>query len=237
MRSATTSRVRSSSVGPSPPVRISRSLLPSASATIAFSTSRSSPATALPCRSMPSSFSRSVMNSEFVSTCVGVSISLPTAIDFRPHRQPSSRRKIIRAAKQQIRVDGGHRVVGHHAEAAVQPFELPRRKRLDHVERAKQQEPEKDAAPTDRNHEQRDEHAHHFIDHDRAGIDASQIFFARPREDDARDTAERDDQHQIEIRDGELRAADVHRDPCRRADGAGRERKKSDVPKAADKNR
>ena len=118
----------------------------------------------------------------------------------------------------------------------MQPFELPRRKRLDDVERAKQQEPEKDAAPTDRNHEQGDEHAHHLVYHDRAWIDASQIFLARPREDDARH-AERDDQHQIEIRDGELTRGEVHRDPCGRTDSAGRDRKKPDVPKAADKNR
>ena len=78
--SATTSRVRSSSVGPRPPVRITRSSACSACTKCARSSARSSPTIALKATSMPRPFSTSVMVSELVSVRVGVSSSLPTAM-------------------------------------------------------------------------------------------------------------------------------------------------------------
>ena len=131
----------------------------------------------------------------------------------------------------------GHRVVGHHAETAVQPFELPGRKRLHDVERTKQQKPKQQSCPTDRNHEQRDQHAHHFIDHDRARIGASQIFFARLGEHDTGDEQRRRSTTARNTGYRERVGPQGTRHAGGRADRAWGERKKTDVPEAADKNR
>ena len=68
------------------------------------------------------------------------------------------------------------------------------------------------------------------------GIDASQIFFARPREYDTRDK-DRDDQRQLDMRQSDVACGHINCHTRSRADGPGRERKKSDVSKAADKDR
>ena len=77
---ATTSRVRSSSVGPSPPQQTTRSALLSANRSAEAISSRSSPTWLLQTTSIPRRLSCSVMNSEFVSRREGVSSSLPTAM-------------------------------------------------------------------------------------------------------------------------------------------------------------
>ena len=77
---ATTSRVRSSSVGPRPPVRMTRSARVSACRSTSRDRARSSPTTLLARSSMPSAASRPARNSELVSMRVEPSSSLPTAM-------------------------------------------------------------------------------------------------------------------------------------------------------------
>src|SRR6267378_2166774 len=79
-RSATVSRVRSSSVGPSPPLEIISGTRLSASRNASASKSRLSPTTVLRSTSMPIVFSSSVRKSELVSKRSGVSNSEPTAM-------------------------------------------------------------------------------------------------------------------------------------------------------------
>src|SRR5665213_2550165 len=79
-RSATASRVRSSSVGPRPPLAIINSTRFAASSKAARSGARSSPTTVLRVTSIPRRFSCAVMNRELVSTRSGVSSSDPTAM-------------------------------------------------------------------------------------------------------------------------------------------------------------
>ncbi len=76
----TASRVRSSSVGPSPPHSTTRSVRASAARRTASRSAGRSPTIALALTSMPYSFSRSVMKSELVSSRGGTSSSLPTAM-------------------------------------------------------------------------------------------------------------------------------------------------------------
>ena len=71
------------------------------------------------------------MKSELVSSRVEPSSSLPTAMT------PAERERAVHAiqagnshsrqAQRQVRVDRRHRVVGHHAEAAVQLLRTGRR--------------------------------------------------------------------------------------------------------------
>ena len=79
-RSATASRVRSSSVGPSPPLEITSGTRSSASRNAALNSSRSSPTIVLRTTSMPRRFSSSVRKRELVSSRSGVSSSEPTAM-------------------------------------------------------------------------------------------------------------------------------------------------------------
>ena len=64
------------------------------------------------------------MYSELVSVLSGVSSSLPTAMMAAEAQTATSvtssatRRHIARDAQHQVRVDPGHRVVGHDAETA-----------------------------------------------------------------------------------------------------------------------
>ncbi len=62
----------------------------------------------------------------------------------------------------------------------------------------------------DRNHEQRQQHAHDFVYHNRPWIDASQIFLARPRQRESRN-GKRDDEDYLDIR--ERRSASRRRKP------------------------
>ena len=104
------------------------------------------------------------------------------------------------------------------------------RKRLDDIERAKQQKSEQQSGPPDGNHEQRDQHAHHFIDHDRAWIDASQIFFARPRQHRP-GTQQHDDEHELEIQNREVRQARYTASPAAEPTVPGANGKKPMYPK------
>ena len=111
---ATAARVMSSSVGPSPPVITITSAHASAARNSSASSSTSSPATSLSRTSMPISLSRSVMNSEFVSTRNGVNISVPTATMQAPidsTRSPRGSASARRAARGSRR--RRHRIVGH----------------------------------------------------------------------------------------------------------------------------
>ena len=84
----------------------------------------------------------------------------------------------------------------------VKPLEPPRRKRLHHIKHPEEQKAEQQPAPSDWNHEERDQHSHHFVDDDRARIDAAQLFFARLRQ---RNTGgkQRNDQQRFEIRNAQ----------------------------------
>ena len=134
------------------------------------------------------------MKSELVSTRNGVSISLPIARmqAFTPTTDNRNGRA-SRTAQREIRVHRGHRVVGHHADAAVQLLEPVRRIRLDDVEDAEQQEAGERAHPADRVEEQRDEHPHHLVDDDLSRIGAAEMALgdvAAPRSgDEDRDDA------------------------------------------------
>ena len=72
--------VKSSSVGPNPPIKTTMSARPSARWIASVSRSRSSPITCLVKTSTPNRFRFCVMMSEFVSTRCGVRSSLPIAI-------------------------------------------------------------------------------------------------------------------------------------------------------------
>ena len=90
------------------------------------------------------------------------------------------------APEHEVRVDRRHHVVGHDAETAGQLFESIGRVRLQDVEGAKQEESGERATPAHWMHEQRDEHAHDFVDHDRTRIGAAEVALrdgASPRAD------------------------------------------------------
>ena len=78
--SATASRVKSSCVGPSPPLAITSSTRPSAPRKASFTSSFRSPTTVLRVTTMPRRFNWPVRNSELVSVRSGVSSSEPTAM-------------------------------------------------------------------------------------------------------------------------------------------------------------
>ncbi len=78
--SATVSRVKSSSVGPSPPEAMISGTRFTASRKASSRSARSSPTTVLRTISIPSLFSSSVRKSELVSILSGVSSSEPTAM-------------------------------------------------------------------------------------------------------------------------------------------------------------
>ena len=139
--SATTSRVRSSSVGPSPPVRMTRSARASACANTRREVGAIVADDAFARSSMPSPRGGPARKSELVSSRVEPSSSRPTAMisavrsGARIRRVSESRRQQPhQQAQRQVRVDPRHRVVGHDAEAAVQPLEPVGGIRLDDVE-------------------------------------------------------------------------------------------------------
>ena len=117
---ATTSRVRSSSVGPSPPVRTRIAVTFEGLRQVAVN-SRGRRRRRLVGDVDTEAFRTSVTNSELVSVRVGVSISLPTAMTtafsgavMPPSRPAASRRR----ASRQLSVDAGHRVIEHDPPAA-----------------------------------------------------------------------------------------------------------------------
>ncbi len=80
-------------------------------------------------------------------------------------------------AHRDVRVQGRHHVVGHHAHPTVEGLEAARRKRLDHIQHAEDEEPGNHDAPRRGQHEERDQHADHLVDHTGAGIGAAEIAF------------------------------------------------------------
>ena len=146
--SATASRVTSSSVGPRPPVRMTRSARSSARRKCSATSRRSSPTTVFARSSMPS-------DGETVGEEQRVGIEPRRAEQLAADRDDfgGAQRRVRAAhathpgssahqqAQRQVRVDRRHRIVGHDAEAAVQRLEPARGKRLDDVE-----DPEEDEA-------------------------------------------------------------------------------------------
>src|SRR4051812_14159964 len=60
----------------------------------------------------------------------------------------------------------------------MEALESPGRIRFDDVEDPEQNESGESTAPADGHEGERDQHADHFVDHDRPGIDATEIFLS-----------------------------------------------------------
>src|SRR5579859_816548 len=130
--SATVSRVRSSSVGPRPPLAITTGTRFSASRNASASSSRLSPTIVFRKTSMPSLFNSSVMKSELVSTRSGVRSSDPTAmisafmgiIVAHPAEGPGGRRfeyrrLTVEGQPADVPINGKQGAVGGEDAAAV----------------------------------------------------------------------------------------------------------------------
>src|SRR5687768_9233105 len=200
---ATASRVRSSAVGPSPPVEITTSARESAVLNAPASASGSSPTTPLKRTSIPSAFSLSVRCSELVSMRCGVSNSLPTARisavvtgRISPWTLEPPGEQQNRASQQKVRVHRGHQIIGHDAEATVQGFELPRRPRLDDIEQPEQEKPQQDAWPANGQARERQELPGDLVDDDVRRIALAEMPCGRIGGPDAR---ERNCQKQEEL--------------------------------------
>src|ERR1700722_8062144 len=132
-RSATASRVRSSSVGPSPPLAITSSTRWHASSNALRNGARSSPTTVLRVTSMPSRLSSAVRKRELVSTRSGVSSSDPTAMISAFMIELAWKRKAFhfpidgeeRAGGGEDRAVAGHEREAHEAGAAKNKFCAP----------------------------------------------------------------------------------------------------------------
>ena len=123
------------------------------------------------------------MNSELVSSRVEPSSSRADGYHFRRAKWPLMRgshvpdseskeewlaykppgSQIQNDAQADVGVDRRHRIVCHHAQAAVQRLEAARRERLDHVEDPEQHEADQRAREADRDERERDQHADDFV--------------------------------------------------------------------------
>ncbi len=81
------------------------------------------------------------------------------------------------SAQRQVRIDTGHHIVGHDAEAARQPFEPPRRERLDDVGDAEEKESDGRAEPAGGIEEEGDEHPGDLVNHHLPGILPPEMAF------------------------------------------------------------
>src|SRR5688572_11934491 len=113
----------------------------------------------------------------------------------------------------------------------MQPLELSRRIRLDHVEDPEQNEPGERPRPSDRNERQRDQHADDLVHDDGAGIDAAEITFrsgARP------ESGREQDENQPDFDHRRLRPPDEHikQETCR---GPNRSRRDREIAAVSDR--
>src|SRR5262245_32428410 len=183
-------------------------------------------------------FSRSVMNSEFVSTRNGVSISLPTArmqALMAIARLPDySIAQCERDAERQVRVDRRHRVVGHDPDSTVQALETIGGIGFHDVGGAKQEEAPQRSGPSDWIQEQGDEYAHHFVDDDLSRIRACEMPFrdaAAPRSAGE----ERDDRQGLHT--DRCREQRPEQEACGRSESAGREWDVADTKRGGQEQR
>ena len=182
-RSATTSRVTSSSVGPRPPVSTTRSTRFRAWSNCAASSWRLSPTTDLKKTSMPISFSALVMNNELVSRRDEVSNSLPTAMISAVEKGAHAFR-LQQCARCNARAGcaaRGSRTTADITSSAIMPIppwkdsKRQRGIRLDDIQHAEDEEPRDDDAPRLGQHEERDQHADHLVDDTRARVRAAEV--------------------------------------------------------------
>ena len=155
---ATTSRVRSSSVGPRPPLKHdefgARERLVQRRLEVVPAVARRWSWRAPRCQGRSA---RSVMKSELVSSRGGASSSLPTAMisaqrsrgrrSARAHRQPLRAPPDAAAARTRFAYTPAIDIVGHDAQPAVQLLEAARGKRLEDVEDAEQRRTPASARP------------------------------------------------------------------------------------------
>src|SRR5207248_4355439 len=119
---------------------------------------------------------------EFVSILVDPRSSEPTAMisalcaAMVDSVNPSGE-KPDEDTQRNVGVHACHRVIRHDAEATMEFLQAVRGVRLDHIEDAEENESDPGGRPPRGDESQRDEHSKHFIDHDRAGIDGSEVPF------------------------------------------------------------